>query len=291
MHSTTDAARERRSRRRAFAEPVHDHEIVLLHALSDAARQMHRSLSLDEVVGVATDRAREIVDATWAVTSQTTNEDWANAITTTSVRTPTTPAAPGLALVPPAGLSVAVDVCRGNRPLRLSRVEIPAADATRADGGGDARPTVVGWMAAPLVGSDGRNLGLIQLAREDREFTASDEAVLVQLAGMASVAIENARLYEAAVHARTQLAWAAHIERVRAAELRAVIEAMGEAVLVFDANGRVSLVNPAPDALFAGRPVMTYDDLLSRLHTDVGGRVPVDAAGPTEVRVVDERDR
>jgi signal transduction histidine kinase len=291
MHSTTDATPERRSRRRAFAEPVQDHEIVLLHALSDAARQMHRSLSLDEVVGVATERAREIVDATWAVTSQATNEDWANAITTTSVKTPTTPPAPALALVPPGGLSVAVDVCRGNRALRLSRVEIPSPDARSADVADKARPTVVGWMAAPLVGSDGRNLGLIQLAREDADFTPSDEAILVQLAGMASVAIENARLYEAAVHARTQLAWAAHIERVRAAELRAVIEAMGEAVLVFDANGRVSLVNPAADALFAGRPVITYDDLLSRLHTDAGARVPVDVAGPTEVRVVDDRDR
>src|SRR4051812_35344323 len=143
MHSTTDAARERRSRRRAFAEPVHDHEIVLLHALSDAARQMHRSLSLDEVVGVATERAREIVDATWAVTSQATNEDWANAITTTSVKTPTTPPAPALALVPPGGLSVAAEVCRGNRALRLSRVEIPSPDDGAAGAGDEARSTVV----------------------------------------------------------------------------------------------------------------------------------------------------
>ena len=287
MQSMTDAADERRSRNRRFAEPVHDHEIVLLHALSDAARQMHRSLSLDEVLSVATDRAREIVDATWAVTSQTTNEDWARAITTTSVKSGTISTRPGLALVPPDGPGVAVDVCRANRPLRVSRVEVPGAAAT-ADAG---RPLVVGWMAAPLVGSDGRNLGLIQLARQDGDFSASDEAILVQLAGMASVAIENARLYEAAVHARTQLAWAAHIERVRAAELRAVIEAMAEAVLVFDANGGVSLVNPAADSLFAKRPVLTYDDLLTRLETDAGKRVASETSGPTEVRLVDDRDR
>jgi K+-sensing histidine kinase KdpD len=140
-------------------------------------------------------------------------------------------------------------------------------------------------MGAPLVGSDGRNLGLIQLARvNEGEFTAADEAILVQIAGMASVAIENARLYEAAVDARTQLAWAAHIERVRAAELRAVIEAMGEAVLVCDSSGRVSIVNPAADALFGDQPVLTYDDLLSRF-VGLETRASDATTGPVEVRV------
>ena len=52
-----------------------------------------------------------------------------------------------------------------------------------------------GWLAAPLVGRDGRNLGLIQLSdRYEADFSAEDEAILVQLARMASVAIENTRL-------------------------------------------------------------------------------------------------
>jgi signal transduction histidine kinase/CheY-like chemotaxis protein len=54
-----------------------------------------------------------------------------------------------------------------------------------------------GWLAAPLVSRDGRNIGLIQLSDKfEGEFTEDDEAVLVQLAQMASVAIENARLVE-----------------------------------------------------------------------------------------------
>ena len=269
-------------RRPAAAAADDDREIRLLHDLSSAAREMHRSLSLDDVLRVATERAREIVGASQAVTSQTINQDWDNAVTAVSVTNRDTPA--GARLIPPHAPPLHAEVCRTNRAVRLA-----ASDLRRTashDGDGDL-PPIRAWLAAPLIGSDGRNLGLIQLARdEDHEFTAADEAILVQLAGMASVAIENARLYEAAVDARSQLAWAAHIERVRAAELRAVIEAMGEAVMVCDAGGRVSIVNPAADALFRGRPVETFEDLLSRFDPPPS-RDATSLGGPLEVRLID----
>ena len=51
-------------------------------------------------------------------------------------------------------------------------------------------------MAAPLVSRGGKNLGLIRVSdKDDGDFSESDEAVLAQLAHIASVAIENARLY------------------------------------------------------------------------------------------------
>ncbi len=60
-------------------------------------------------------------------------------------------------------------------------------------------------LAAPLTGRDGQNIGLIQLSDKfEGEFSKSDEDILVQLAQMASVAIENTRLYEAEQSARTQ---------------------------------------------------------------------------------------
>jgi signal transduction histidine kinase/ActR/RegA family two-component response regulator len=47
-------------------------------------------------------------------------------------------------------------------------------------------------LAAPLTGRDGSNLGVIYLAdRYEDDFTNDDEAILVQLAQMASIAIEN----------------------------------------------------------------------------------------------------
>jgi serine phosphatase RsbU (regulator of sigma subunit)/anti-sigma regulatory factor (Ser/Thr protein kinase) len=54
-----------------------------------------------------------------------------------------------------------------------------------------------GRLMAPLIDRDERALGLIELAdKRDGEFTEDDESILVQLAHMASVAIENARIYE-----------------------------------------------------------------------------------------------
>jgi signal transduction histidine kinase len=54
-------------------------------------------------------------------------------------------------------------------------------------------PIKGGMLAAPLTGRDGNNLGVIYLSdrAEGPFFTAADEAVIVQLAQMASIAIEN----------------------------------------------------------------------------------------------------
>ena len=47
-------------------------------------------------------------------------------------------------------------------------------------------------LAAPFTGRDGNNLGIIYLTdRNEGEFTNDDEAILVQLAQMAAIAIEN----------------------------------------------------------------------------------------------------
>lgn len=56
------------------------------------------------------------------------------------------------------------------------------------------KPT--GWLAAPLTALDGRYLGLIQaFDKQSGDFSELDEAILVQLAQMASAAVERAQLY------------------------------------------------------------------------------------------------
>src|SRR5205807_7861277 len=56
-----------------------------------------------------------------------------------------------------------------------------------------------GGLAAPLLTREGRNLGLIQLSRKiNGEFSEDDEFILVQLTHMASVAVDNVRLYREA---------------------------------------------------------------------------------------------
>jgi GAF domain-containing protein len=49
-----------------------------------------------------------------------------------------------------------------------------------------------GMLAAPLTGRDGERLGVIYLCdRNDASFTSDDEVIAVQLAQMASIAVEN----------------------------------------------------------------------------------------------------
>jgi PAS domain S-box-containing protein len=52
-----------------------------------------------------------------------------------------------------------------------------------------------GALSAPLKGGDGRNIGSVQVMRKwKRPFTENDRAILVQLAEMASIGIENTEL-------------------------------------------------------------------------------------------------
>ncbi|MGP4670309.1 GAF domain-containing protein [Agrobacterium pusense] len=54
-------------------------------------------------------------------------------------------------------------------------------------------PPMRGWLAVPLVGRDGRNLGFVQLSDNEygSDFDETEEAMLVQLAQVASAAVEQ----------------------------------------------------------------------------------------------------
>jgi len=74
---------------------------------------------------------------------------------------------------PAAGSEVSAMVCETNLPLRAD-----------------------GWLGAPLISRTGQNMGLLQLSeRHEGAFTSDDEAILVQLAQIASVTVENALAY------------------------------------------------------------------------------------------------
>jgi serine phosphatase RsbU (regulator of sigma subunit)/CheY-like chemotaxis protein len=86
----------------------------------------------------------------------------------------------------------------GATPLRMSAKQVEAAFASYgALDVGASDPALEGWLAVPLIGRTGRRLGVIQVANKVvGDFTDSDEVVLLQLAQLASVAIENAERYE-----------------------------------------------------------------------------------------------
>jgi len=87
-----------------------------------------------------------------------------------------------------------------------------------------------GFLGARLGGQDGRAMGVIMLSdKAGEDFTTEDEALLVQLASLASLGLQHIAAREEA-------------ER-RADELDAVFDAMLDAVIVYDADGVVTRAN------------------------------------------------
>src|SRR6478752_4499028 len=94
------------------------------------------------------------------------------------------------------------------------------------------------------------------------------------------------------IEVQVRLQRLAQAEHARAAELNAVIRAMGEAVVVCAADGRTVLANPAAERLLPDIASQSYDDVLgllndpSRLAPKLGAR-----EGPVELSVRADPDR
>jgi PAS domain S-box-containing protein len=168
----------------------------LIRQVAEAALTIHSAGSLDSVQQVIAEEARRILGACHAVSSLTVGEDCSQSIS--AVSTSGRDERLRALRIPPAVEGICAEVCRSNRPMRLTRAELEAHPAWRNVGEeGDPLPPLRGWLAAPFISRGGRNLGLVQVSdKENGGFSESEEAVLTQLAHLASVAIENARLYD-----------------------------------------------------------------------------------------------
>lgn len=166
-----------------------------LRLLASASVTVNTSLSVESVLRVVTEEARSIIGAHQAVGSLTADERWSQAITTVSLSEKYE--AWQSYDAEPDGSGIYSLVCSTNRPMRLSQEELVSHPAWRNFSDDADHPPMRGWLAAPLVARNGSNLGIIQLSdKDDGDFTDEDEAILLQLASTASVALENARLYD-----------------------------------------------------------------------------------------------
>jgi PAS domain S-box-containing protein len=164
---------------------------AVLRSLAEAAVKINSVLALDSLLQTITDQARNIIGARQALTTLLPRGEWNRSITCVSV-------AEGQTTLEFARESSEMFMlaCNLNKPVRMQA-------GSRANAWGPVRratdATRYGWLAAPLLTRDGRNLGLIQLSQKlNGEFSPDDEAILVQLTHMASVAIDNVRLYREA---------------------------------------------------------------------------------------------
>ncbi len=167
-----------------------------LQGLAEASLTINSAGSPAEVAQAVTEAARRIIGAHLATTGFTIDENWAQSIQAVSLSEKYA----GWRDYDerPDGSGIYSVVCRTNRPLRLTQAELEAHPHWRGFGKEAARhPPLRGYLDAPLVARDGCNIGHIGLSdKYEGDFTANDEAMLVQLAQTASIAIENAWLYE-----------------------------------------------------------------------------------------------
>jgi PAS domain S-box-containing protein len=114
----------------------------------------------------------------------------------------------------------------------------------------------------------------------------------VELPGGTRTIVAIARDIRDRIEAQVRLQRLAEAEHARAAELNAVIRAMGEAVVVCSTDGGITLSNPAADALFPDLRARTYADILRQLADPdrIAPRLG-EAGGPTELRTTGDADR
>ena len=229
-----------------------------LRGLSEAALSINSPLSIDEVLHVTTESARSIIGAHQAVTSLIPHDTLAQTMCAASLSDKYAEwhGYDGK----PEGAGIDALVCRENRPMRMTQAEVEAHPAWHKGGGAKGKHLPMrGWLAAPLVGRDGRNMGVIHLSdRYEGEFTENDESIIVQLAQMASVAIENARLYREAQEAGERL-------RRQLEFTRAITASLGEGVYAVDREGRLTFLNPAATQLLG----WTEAELLGKNMHDI----------------------
>lgn len=170
---------------------------VQLQRVNRLAQRVNIGDSPDTVLQQIVEEARLILGAHQAVVSLTIDANWGQSISAVSFSEKY--ADYHEYNTPPDGSGIYRLVCETNQPMRLTQAQLESHPAWNNFGSeADKHPPMNGWLAAPLVDREGKNTGLIQMSDKfEGDFDADDEAILTQIAYMASGILENSRLYTA----------------------------------------------------------------------------------------------
>ncbi len=223
------------------AERIQARRLEQMKALTEAARTVMRAPSLPATLQAITDAARSIVGAHQSVCSLSQGDDRPRAISALSLSDKYAAWRAGAQPADRPGIHAWIGEI--NRPARMTQGEIEAHPGWPGpDAGAGERPPLRGWLAAPLIGNDGRHLGLIELSDKiGGEFDEVDESIVVQLAQFAASAIER-------VQVEISL-------RESEARFRHMADSAPALIWMTDDQGRFVFANMHYDHLF-GRPAM-----------------------------------
>jgi hypothetical protein len=180
--------REQQAAIRERAEMLHR----LSTFLADASLALDAPGSLEEILQLAAEHARELVGAARCRAEIRLPDG-----STISAQAQTEPDTEGVSVAPDDVAALYAAVAPGRRSLRMSSAELAAEPARRAlEGAAEGVRSMRSWLVASLGAPGGRDVGLIQaFDKRDGEFTHLDEEVIVPLAQMAAGAIERAQRY------------------------------------------------------------------------------------------------
>ncbi len=240
---------------------VAEHLFTLQRA-ADAAQAITWHQTLQGTLQEVAEQARGVIGAHQAIVSITQGNDWAHALNALSLSDKYTQYRELRQHMDGSGIYALV--CETNHSMRLTQAELEAHPRWRGFGSHAAtHPPMRGWLAVPLIGRDGKNIGVLQLSdKYEGEFTQPDEYVALELAQLASGAIENARLIEEVGQLNSGLEQKV-AERTAAlvrqeAMFRALSDQAPQVVWMTKPNGSVTYANHAWFDLVGG----TVDDWL-----------------------------
>jgi GAF domain-containing protein len=144
----------------------------------------------DPVLARAAELARVLANAHQGAATQLIGEGWANARKYFSLSEKYAEWADYRA--PAKGVGIHAYAHMVDQPIRLTDEELRAHPEWRNFGPEvDRHPPMRGWLAVPLIGSDGKNYGFVQASdRLEGDFTDQDEANLVRLAALTASALD-----------------------------------------------------------------------------------------------------
>src|SRR5215470_12879043 len=148
-------------------------------------------VAIDHVLQVTAHVARDLIGAHQAAAAMMVNGDWKSVRKYFSLSSKYrqwydyhTPA---------AGFGIHALVVKENKPIRLTQAQLEAHPEWKGFGTEAGKhPPMRGWLAAPVIGWDNRNYGLLQASDkyDEQDFTQEDELRFVRLAQLTAAALD-----------------------------------------------------------------------------------------------------
>ncbi len=181
---------------RVQAEQNLQEYMFTLQRSTDASQMVVSHQTLQGTLHEVVEQSRAVIRAHQALVSLVYGGDWSRAVHAASMSDKYEGYRDYVG--DPDGRGIYSVVTETNRPMRMTQAQLEAHPRWRNFGEDSAaHPPMRGWLAVPLINRHGENIGVLQLTdKYEGEFSLQDEYVAMEMAQLASIALENVSLLE-----------------------------------------------------------------------------------------------